>query len=91
MGQRPRFQRERKRLRFNERKLQTLAIFQRYGLLSPRTWAVLAGFYPTRAAYSYLGRLHRFGLLHRQRDVRGLVLYRLSDKGSRRLHWLKGF
>ena len=91
MGQRLRFQRDRKHLGFNERKLQALAIFQRCGLLSPPAWAVLAGFYPTRAAYSYLCRLHRFGLLNRQRDLRGLLLYGLSEKGSQRLCWLQRF
>ena len=39
------------------------------------TWLV-------RASYSYLRRLHRWGLLKCQRDTRGLILYRLSAKGA---------
>jgi hypothetical protein len=50
--------------RYNKLKKVALEIFERHGgWLSPPEWAVLAGFYPIRAAYSYLLRLHRFGLL----------------------------
>lgn len=49
--------------RFNELKLCALQIFERSGRLNPAAWAVLAGFYPIRAAYSYLLHLHRLGLL----------------------------
>ena len=76
------------RLQFNERKRQGLAIFEGRGWLSPPTWAVLAHFRPVRAAYSYLLRLHRWGLLERTRDSRGLLLYRLTERGWRRLKWL---
>jgi hypothetical protein len=65
-------------MHFNERKRQGLAIFAERGWLNP----------PVRAAYSYLIRLHRFGLLERRQDLRGLVLYRLSHRGLRRLAWL---
>lgn len=75
-------------MQFNERKRQTLAIFQSRGWLSPPTWAVLADFRPVRAGYSYLLHLHRWGLLERRRDARGLVLYRLSGRGQQRLAWL---
>jgi hypothetical protein len=34
--------------------------------VSPPEWVVAASFYPIRAAYSYLLRLHRFGLLERR-------------------------
>jgi hypothetical protein len=74
---------------FNARKRQTLEILENRGWLSPPAWAVLAGVYPTRAAYSYLLRLHRWGLLERRRDARGLILYRLSAKGAHRLAWLR--
>jgi hypothetical protein len=76
-------------LGYNVRKAQTLAIFERGGRLSPSAWAVLASFYPIRASYSYLVRLHRFGLLHRGRDARGRVSYSLSARGRRRLAWLQ--
>ena len=76
-------------LRFNQRKRQALAIFERHGWLNPPAWAALASFYPVRAAYSYLVRLHRWGLLKRRRDVRGMVLYRLSLRGKCRLDWLE--
>jgi DNA-binding transcriptional regulator PaaX len=48
----------------------------------------LAGFYPVRAAYSYLLRLHRFGLLERHSSALA-VYYRLSERGKFRLAWLE--
>jgi len=75
--------------RYNARKRQALEIFQNRGWLNPPAWAVLAGFWPARAAYSYFLRLYRWGLLERRRDARGLLLYRLSAKGARRLEWLR--
>src|SRR5215469_6156448 len=48
---------------FNERKSQALEIFVQYQQLRPRDWAVVAGFFPIRASYSYLMNLHRMGLL----------------------------
>ena len=75
--------------RYNKLKKRALETFDRHGgWLSPPQWAVLAGFRPVRAAYSYLLRLHRFGLLERQSSLQR-VLYRLSEKGSRRLAWLE--
>jgi len=73
----------------NERKLQTLTIFEGRGWLSPPAWAVLAGFYPVRAGYSYLLQLHRWRLLDRALDRRGLILYRISERGRERLTWLR--
>lgn len=75
--------------RFNSLKRRALAIFENRGWLNPPAWAVIAGFWPVRAAYSYLLRLHRFGLLHRRRDARGLLVYRLSARGQKRLAWLR--
>jgi hypothetical protein len=72
----------------NRLKLRTLEIFNLYGPLNPPAWAVLAKFLPIRASYSYLLRLHRFGLLNRTRDKSGLLLYSLSDRGWKRLQWL---
>jgi hypothetical protein len=40
-------------------------------------------------AYSYLKRLHRWKLVERMLDRRGLLLYRLSRRGSERLAWLR--
>jgi len=77
-----------RRMQFNERKRQALAIFAQRGWLNPPAWAALAAFYPVRAAYSYLVRLHRWGLLERRQDLRGLLLYRLSERGQTRLAWL---
>src|SRR5262245_9118973 len=75
---------------YNSLKLVALATFERRGWLSPPAWAVLASFYPVRASYSYLRRLHRWRLLERMLDRRGLILYRLSPRGEERLAWLRG-
>jgi hypothetical protein len=70
--------------RYNKLKKRALEVFERHGTwLAPPNWAVLAHFFPTRAAYSYLKRLHHFGLL--DRDSAERVCYRLSDKGRKRL------
>ncbi len=74
----------------NSRKRITLAVFERYGgWLSPAMVAGLTGFRPIRAAWSYLRRLNRWGLLYRRRGAGGLVLYRISAKGRERLAWLR--
>ena len=73
---------------YNILKRRTLAVFSREGdWLRPLVFAALAEWPPSqyRAAYSYLKRLHLFGLLHRRRDARGLLLYRISERGTRRL------
>ena len=76
-------------LRYNRLKKRALEIFERHGgWLSPPEWAVLAEFFPTRASYSYLLRLHRFGLLDRRHSA-GLVSYQLSHRGRLRLTWLE--
>lgn len=74
---------------FNELKAKALAIFAVEGPISPPEWAVFAGFYAVRAAYTYLRRLHRWGLLLGFRDARGQLLYSLSLRGQRRLEWLR--
>jgi len=71
----------------NELKIRVLNVLQR-GWLDPSTISVQVGFFPVRAVYSYLLRLHRWGLLERQRDVRGLLRYRISKRGMDRLEWL---
>ena len=76
---------------FNARKRQTLEIFSDHGAgLRHPEYAAEAGFYPARAAFSYLLRLHRFALLERRRDFRDRILYRLSPAGARWLLRAKG-
>jgi len=70
-------------------KIRALSAFENRGWLSPPAWAALVGFHPTRAAYSYLKRLHDWQLLERVHDYRGLLLYRLSRRGAERLEWLR--
>jgi hypothetical protein len=74
--------------RYNRLKQRALSVFECHGgWIRPTEWAVLVGFYPIRAAYSYLLRLHRFGLLERFKTTAGIV-YRLSERGAGRLEWL---
>ena len=75
--------------KFNSLKLHALSTFENRGWLSPPAWATLAGYYPVRAAYTYLKRLHRWKLLDRSLDQRGLLLYRLAARGEQRLAWLR--
>lgn len=69
-------------------KKRALKLFEVYGPLNPPAWAALAKFFPARASYTYLLRLHRFGLLNRNRNHSGLLVYSLSDRGRERLEWL---
>ena len=75
-------------IQFNLLKRRALEIFEVYGPLNPPAWAVLAKFFPVRASYSYLLHLHRFGLLNRDHDSSGLLIYSLSERGRERLRWL---
>jgi len=75
--------------KYNRLKIRALSVFVNRGWLSPPAWSVLANFYPVRAAYSYLKRLHRWKLLDRAFDRRGLLLYRLNRRGTERLQWLR--
>jgi hypothetical protein len=75
--------------KFNLLKLRALEAFENRGWMNPPVWAALVGFYPMRAAYTYLLRLHRFGLLSRRADDSGLILYGISPRGKERLAWLK--
>jgi len=75
--------------KFNSLKKRTLQVFDRAGgWLDVQAFAARGGFYPMRAAYSYLRRLWRYGLLDRARDRRGRLVYRLSRRGWERLRWL---
>ena len=74
---------------YNSLKKHALSVFEDRGWLSPPAWAVLAGFYPVRASYTYLRRLHQWKLLDHMLDRRGLLLYRLNARGAQRLAWLR--
>jgi len=50
---------------------------------------VLVGMFPTRRMYRCLKGLHRWGLLDRRPDARGLVIYKISQRGRERLAWLR--
>jgi hypothetical protein len=68
---------------------RALTTFEAHGWLSPPAWAFLAGYYPVRAAYTYIKRLWSWKLLERRLDRRGLLLYRISERGQARLAWLR--
>ncbi len=75
--------------KFNSLERRALAAFARHGgWLSPSRWAALAQSWPIRASHSHLLRLHDQELLERKRDSRGLLAYRLSQRGADRLAWL---
>jgi hypothetical protein len=67
---------------FNERKKETLEYFSRRRWVRPPSWSRDRGVYPIRRGYTYLKKLHKWGLLHRGHDVRGLLVYRLSPRGA---------
>jgi hypothetical protein len=75
--------------RTNFLKCRALEIFARYGALNPPAWAILANIWPVRSAYTYLLRLHGYGLLNRERDHRGFLIYTISTRGRERLDWLQ--
>jgi hypothetical protein len=70
-------------LKFNERKSLTLDFFASRQWVRPKVYAVALGIYPTRAVYSYLLRLQRWGLLWRGYDQTGHIVYMLSPRGAR--------
>jgi hypothetical protein len=73
----------------NSLKRRALAAFDSRGSMNPPAWAIVTGMTPARSAYTYLLRLHRFGLLDRNRDARGQLVYSLSARGRQRLAWLR--
>jgi hypothetical protein len=75
--------------KFNVLKLRALEAFENRGWINPIVWAAFVGFYPARAAYSYLLRLRRFRLLERGRDAEGLIVYHISNRGRERLNFLR--
>jgi hypothetical protein len=70
-------------------KRRALEVFAVYGPLNPAAWAALTPMNPVRSAYTYLLRLHRFGLLNRNRDLNDFLVYSLSPRGVERLTWLQ--
>ena len=76
-------------LEFNERKKLTLDYFASRQWVRQKVYAIALGIYPTRAVYSYLLRLHRWGLMWRGYDATGHIVYHLSPRGARRLLYLK--
>lgn len=72
----------------NQRKLETLKLFQAIypGWMRPEAYAWKIGKLPTRAAYSYLKKLCKFGLLECSKEP---VRYRITERGRERLAWLQ--
>ncbi len=83
-----RVRREPRRFGYNRRKLLTLEIFSKAypGSIRPEVYAWKIGKLPARAAYSYLLRLHHWGLLWRRENP---VRYRITQRGRERLAWLR--
>ena len=73
----------------DNRKLAVLKFVERNGPLAPRDAAYYRVCPSIRAAYVYLLKLHRQGLLSRTRAARGIV-YRISQRGRDRLLYLEG-
>lgn len=75
--------------RYNKLKVRTLDVFA----FAPSAWftpkevANRLDFVPRRAAWTYLKRLWRFGLLDRS-SVSGKLKYKISERGMARLRWL---
>ena len=51
--------------------------------------AVRVGYYPIRGFYPSLAKWCRWGLLAVSRGFDGRLLYRITDRGRRRLTWLR--
>jgi hypothetical protein len=64
---------------------RALQTFKRYGPMSPSAWSVLASRHETHGACGFLLRLHRLGLLNRNRDATDLIVYSISARGIERL------
>jgi hypothetical protein len=71
------------------RKREMLQVFSEHKELRPDEYASIVGFYPARAAWSYLRRYHRGGMLRKGRDWKGRIVYRLAANGARWLLWFK--
>jgi len=81
-----------KRLPYNARKRLILSALERAWPEGLRADAVA---WQTRIpdrwhVYFPLARLARWGLVERRRDAQGLLVYRITARGRRRLAWLRG-
>ncbi len=81
---------KKRRTRYNAAKDSALELFKDVGeWIGVPTFTQSCGVLPPRRAYTYLGRLANFGLLARVRDGNsGHLLYRITERGRRRLDWL---
>ena len=76
--------------RYNKLKIRALKVFA----FAPGAWftpgevAERLDFIPKRAAWTYLKRLWRFGLLKRHFMGVGTLKYKISSEGAARLRWL---
>jgi len=71
-------------------KQEVLGIFVQAGRFIPpdAVCRQLRGFHHRSSVYSYLLRLHRQGLLHRQ-TVHGRIVYQISQRGIERLRFFQ--
>jgi DNA-binding PadR family transcriptional regulator len=71
-------------------KQEVLEIFPQAGRFIPpdAVCRQLRGFHHRSSVYSYLFRLHRQGLLHRQ-TIHGRIVYQISQRGIERLRFFK--
>lgn len=81
-----------RRGQYNAAKKRALQLFaDRGGWMYVHTFADLAGVQPVRRAFTYLLRLHNFGLLDRAKDASGKLIYRITEQGRQRLRfWAAG-
>jgi DNA-binding PadR family transcriptional regulator len=80
-----------KSLPYNARKRLILGVLEEaypHGLGADAV-AWKAGVSPKRAIYWRLSRLWRWGLVQRRGNAEGLLVYRITPRGRRRLAWLK--
>ena len=79
----------RERMASNERKTQTLNLFERAypRWLTPSEYAWKTHKLPARSAYSYLQKLWKWGLLER---LAAPIRYRITARGRERLAYLRG-
>ncbi len=68
-------------------KQRTLRLFAKHGPMTPQAFAVIARM-PRSGSYTYLQRLAGYALLAREHKARGLLIYRITDRGRERLRWL---
>jgi hypothetical protein len=73
---------------YNGMKRHVLHVYVRSGWLTVPELAAAARSWPVRRMYTVLLRYWRWGLLDRRLNRRGLIEYRISDRGQTRLAWL---